>query len=805
MQRRILSLLTTLLLTSIAPASIAHADDWASFRGPNADGISVERAVFPAQGDFRLDIAWQIEIGSGYSGIAVADGRLVTVSAEGDRHHLTAYDIENGNALWHFDLAEIYKGHDGSHDGPIATPLIADGRVFALDPRGRLVAVSAKSGELIWETNLAEDHEIAKPHYGFGGSPILEDGVLILGFGEGKTVAGLDPATGEVRWLAGEDGFSYQTPVPAVLNGRRQVVVASDKEVFGLTPQNGEILWQYRHDGGGGRGAGSLTPVMAGEGRLLLGHQDDASMLLGVDAEGAAAPVWDGRTLRNSYSIAVHHKGRLFGYNSRILTCADAATGEALWRSRHPGDGFLLIADERLVIATKTGSVHVAELSSEGYKELAGVEVFDEHLWTAPAFSGGSIYVRSLGGLARLDIRDGDAVKDRVAQAGNSVFASFLANLEATREEYREPLIDKFMAQQKAFPIVEAGSAPGRGLAHFVYRGDARDVALGGDMFGARREEPMQRASGTTLLYRTVELENDARVNYLFIENFADQVRDPLNPRQTTTTFMREDMEMSFGSDELPMSWIAMPDWQEPAHLTPVPAEHPRGVLVEHEIEAKSLGDDKKAMLTVYLPPGFDDSGETLYPVAYHHNGKTGLERGRIADSLDHLIGKSVAPVIVAFIDMPARGPEASRAFLLDVIPFLDAEYPLRPEREARANLGNAFPAATAFLVTLAHSDKFGLVGMQSPYLFTQLAQAVKGSIDGAEGEDLKIYLDWGKYDLRNPHEAWDMGQAARDFAAQLGEKNLSYAGGEANDGTGWSSWRLRTNRVFEALFPLRP
>ena len=73
-----------------------------------------------------------------------------------------------------------------------------------------------------------------------------------------------------------------------------------------------------------------------------------------------------------------------------------------------------------------------------------------------------------------------------------------------------------------------------------------------------------------------------------------------------------------------------------------------------------------------------------------------------------------------------------------------------------------------------------------------------------AAEQPLTIYLDWGRYDLRSPLEGVDQVASGRSFAEALREKGHSFVGGEVNAGTGWASWRTRTDRLLEALFPAK-
>jgi outer membrane protein assembly factor BamB/enterochelin esterase-like enzyme len=803
-QRFLAVLSFSFFLAQVPAALFAEGVEWPRYRGPAGDGISLETGVFDGLEDLALEVVWKRSIGSAYSGIVIADGRAVTMFAAEQSDVMAAFDTANGEELWRYAFGATYSGHDGSHDGPISTPLISDGRVFGLGPRGHLFALDVKSGEEVWKVHLVEEQGIEKPHYGFGTSPILEGGVLVVELGGEETaVAGFDPTTGERRWVVGSDSVGYQTPVSWTLGGRQQIVAVGQKRLFGIDAARGELLWEIEHEGNGGPGISSLTPVPTGEGQLFLAYQTDSSMLVALRQDGESGGVvlektWEGRAIRNSYNVPVFHQGYIYAFSSRFLTCVDAATGEARWRSRQPGDGFLSLVDGRLVIITKAGGVYVAEASPEGYQELAGAEVFGDIAWPAPSFSRGSIYVRSTGELARLDLKAGGGHSSaQVAQdTTSSPFGGFLAEVEAAQEGQKKAVVDRFFEAQKTFPVVTNEQV------HFLYRGPAADMALAGFMFGARREEPMLRIAGTDVFYYSFDLEDDARLDYLFIEDFKER-RDPLNKRYSGTTVVGTGMEMNGSGEELPMSWFAMPAWISPTHLEAA-AEGGRGTLEQHELEHEAL-EERKIGLTVYLPKGYDPEGASRYPVAFVHDGSSALERGEVANSLDNLLGKSVMPVIVAFVDIPARGPQYSTIFLETLVPFVDEHYRTRTDAASRANLGTGFPGAMALLLTLDHSELFGQAGIQSPFMFSQLEAMAAESIRGVGEHRPHIYLEWGKYDFRNPHEGWDMAKVGRELAVQLDAQGIAHVGGEVHDSTDWSSWKNRTDRLFEALFPFKP
>ncbi len=151
-----------LALFTLAGGAAGAEPSWPSFRGPHGTGQVLE-GLPPGDGPLALDLRWKRALGSGYAGISVAEGVLVTAFTAGERDVVAAFDPETGEERWRYDLAPVYRGHDGSHDGPISTPAIAGGRVFALGPRGHLAALDLRTGEAVWTTHLVDDLGCEKP------------------------------------------------------------------------------------------------------------------------------------------------------------------------------------------------------------------------------------------------------------------------------------------------------------------------------------------------------------------------------------------------------------------------------------------------------------------------------------------------------------------------------------------------------------------------------------------------------------------------------------------------------------------
>ena len=216
--------LTALLVFTGAPGLSARAaaeSEWPGWRGPNHDGTSLEEEVFSGEGS-GLKVAWKRQLGSGYSAVSVAGGRVVTMFSDGEADILIALSAATGEELWRHRIDATFPGRDGAVDGPTSTPLVDGDRVYALGPRGQLLAVDAQTGEIFWQTHLVDDHGGALPHWGFTTSPLAVGDLLIVATGGSRNnaVTAFDKVTGARVWWGGDDTVSYQSPVMAQLGDR---------------------------------------------------------------------------------------------------------------------------------------------------------------------------------------------------------------------------------------------------------------------------------------------------------------------------------------------------------------------------------------------------------------------------------------------------------------------------------------------------------------------------------------------------------------------------------------------------------
>jgi outer membrane protein assembly factor BamB len=395
-----------------------RADDWPQWRGPNRDGVYSETGLlesFPADG---LKVRWRVPVGWGFSSPVVANGRVIVSDAQlarpKVREQVLCFDEATGKPLWNYSREAIYPDWEfvaGQEQGPNATPVVEDGKVYALGPLGhRLFCLEAVSGALLWEKDLAAEYQI-DPTTGISASPLIEGKLLILLIG-GKPDAGvvaLDRDTGNEVWRSLNESAAHSSPIVITAGGSRQLIVWTLQSVTAMDPATGKLYWREKFNAGGSASVVS-TPVFS-DNRLLVN-----GLMLQLDAEKPNASVlWPARPPQRfltSTSTALLRGDYLFCCEkSGQLVCREASTGKEVWQADKVTDSnygtttsiHLTANGDSVLLFNDRGELIRARLTAEGYDEISRVRLIEptypssgrKVAWSSPAFANRHVFARS--------------------------------------------------------------------------------------------------------------------------------------------------------------------------------------------------------------------------------------------------------------------------------------------------------------------------------------------------------------------------------------------------------------------------
>jgi outer membrane protein assembly factor BamB len=366
------------------------------FLGPSRDATL--RGVRLARGWPSAPVAlWRQPIGKGWSGFAVADGLAVTLEQRDGKELVVAYDLESGKARW------SHRGGRGfesamAGDGPRATPSIDGGRVFTLGVNGVLTSLDLASGRVRFEKDVLAENGASRPEHGVAASPLVVDDVVVVAAGgpEGRSLVAYDARTGERRWSGGDDPAAYSSPRVATLDGVRQIVVLSLRNLSGHDLRTGAVLWR---DPWPERAEKVSQPVVLGDDLVFasMGYGVGGRLVKVSRSAGAtwrADLVWRTRQLKAKFTQVVAHRGFLYGLDEGVLVCLDPKDGERRWKSGRYGHGQVLLVDDLLLVQAEDGEVVLVEPSPERHVELARFQAVEGRAWATPALVGDLLLVR---------------------------------------------------------------------------------------------------------------------------------------------------------------------------------------------------------------------------------------------------------------------------------------------------------------------------------------------------------------------------------------------------------------------------
>ncbi len=434
-------------------SNCALADDWPQWLGPQRDGLWRETGIvksFPAGGP---PVRWRTPIGAGYTGPAVAGGRVFVtdrVLAKDAKNPTNPFnrgvipgservlclDEATGKVLWQHEYECPY---DVSYPaGPRATPVVSGGKVWTLGTEGHLFCLDAKDGKVIWSREFKKDFNAKTPLWGFSANPLLDGNRLIcLVGGEGSVAVAFDKDTGKELWralTAKEPG--YCPPMIFQAGGKRQLIVWHPESLNSLDPETGKVFWSEPFAVRSGLTV--PTPRVLGDKLFITSFYNGPMMLKLAADKPAAEVVWRGTSNNERNTDKLHaimctpwlEDGHIYGVCSYgQLRCLKADTGERLWetfkatgatgenggRNDRWAHAFLIKHADRFFIANEKGDLIIAKLSPQGYEEVSRAHLLEPTgnagarpvVWSHPAFANKRAYMRNDKELICVDLAEG--------------------------------------------------------------------------------------------------------------------------------------------------------------------------------------------------------------------------------------------------------------------------------------------------------------------------------------------------------------------------------------------------------------
>jgi outer membrane protein assembly factor BamB len=240
---RLLVTLAGFLVLSINMNAFSQA--WPQWMGANRDGkVAGFNApkIWPAE----LTPQWKVTVGLGDASPVMVGSKLYSFARQGEDEVIMCLDIATGKELWQnkYPAIAITGPSSSQHPGPRSTPAVGEGKIVTLGVGGVLTCLDAMTGNLVWRN---EDFTKDLPAFFTGLSPLITDGMCIVHLGgkeQGEVIA-FDLKTGSQKWKCESDGPSYASLELMTVNGKKQLVDLTAKNLVGIDPENGKLLWSF--------------------------------------------------------------------------------------------------------------------------------------------------------------------------------------------------------------------------------------------------------------------------------------------------------------------------------------------------------------------------------------------------------------------------------------------------------------------------------------------------------------------------------------------------------------------------------
>ncbi|QVL33355.1 PQQ-binding-like beta-propeller repeat protein [Telmatocola sphagniphila] len=435
-------------------SSLVYADDWPQWLGPKRDGVWREDGIldkFPAGGP---KVLWRQPISAGYSGPAIADGRIYVMDrtlANGVKSPANAFataelagkerilclNEKTGKEIWKYDYDCAYR--ISYPTGPRCTPTVDGDKVYSLGAMGNLTCQKTENGEVLWKKDFQKEYDAKVPLWGFAAHPLIDGDLLIClaGGSQNRLVVAFDKSTGKEVWTALDcpGDFGYSPPMIYSVAGHRQLIIWHGQKIVGLDPKTGESFWSLNFPLKMALNVPAVRKV--DEDKLFITAFYNGAKLLKVAPTGRSVEVvWEGKgksempdktdTLQSIMPTPAVKDGFIYGVCSYgQLRCLDAKNGARVWESMQATRGrqtpkkvssqegpdgserwdnaFIIEHQSRYFLFNEQGELIIAELSPKGYREIDRAVILEptnnlaRHpvIWVHPAFANKNMYIRN--------------------------------------------------------------------------------------------------------------------------------------------------------------------------------------------------------------------------------------------------------------------------------------------------------------------------------------------------------------------------------------------------------------------------
>ncbi len=404
---RLMNAMTGILVLALTTNALAQ--DWSQWCGANRDG-KVSGFKAPKTWPAELTRQWTVNVGLGDASPVMAAGKIYTFARLQDNEIVECLDSKTGKEVWKYQYPALAITGPASslHSGPRSTPVVGEGKIVTLGIGGVLCCLDASNGKLIWKN---ADYTKDLPPFFTSLSPLIFNGMCIVHLGgkESGELIAFDLLTGKQNWQSPGDAPSYASLTMMTIEGKKQLVDLTAKNLEGINPESGKILWQFPVTTEF-RFYNSATPVIDGENVIITG-QGQGTRAVKIQKQGdqyVVKELWKNGELGTKWNTPVLKDGFLYGLSDgRKLFCMNATTGQTAWidSKLHNDFGTIVDAGSLIIALPQTSNMVVFKPDEKGYTEVALIKVAESPTYSYPILSGNNVFLKDKESLSMMTVK----------------------------------------------------------------------------------------------------------------------------------------------------------------------------------------------------------------------------------------------------------------------------------------------------------------------------------------------------------------------------------------------------------------
>jgi hypothetical protein len=362
--------------------------------GPDRNGISRETAVNLQWGKAGPKKLWQVEVGTGFSCIAVANDRLYTMGNKNEEDSLFCLSTKSGDEIWKHTYAspldpKYYMG------GPGSSPTVEGNWVYCLSKNGLLFCLDAATGEEKWKKQIHEEFGCDLPTWGFSGSPYIDGDVLLLNAGSAGLA--LNKEDGSLVWKSPQGKAGYSTAVLFPYRGKKTAAFFTEKTLEIVDFETGKNL--ISHEWATSYGVNAADPIVHDEKIFISSGYGKGCALVDISS-GKGVEIYKSKAMKNMFSTCLYLDGYLYGISGQSgnkvhLKCMHFETGKVQWAKKKFRVGSLISAAGKLIVLDGEGDLVIVDPNPKEYKEEARAKILDGTCWTMPVLANSRLFART--------------------------------------------------------------------------------------------------------------------------------------------------------------------------------------------------------------------------------------------------------------------------------------------------------------------------------------------------------------------------------------------------------------------------